>query len=82
MIVQARMVKSRGKKSEFQCLSQLYTDIVESTAIVVYILTVVQRRWGEDYTLVTNGLELLDSPGTRGTNLQVCYQIGLWSCDQ
>ena len=82
-IVQARMVKSRGKKPEFQCLSQLYTDIVESTANVDCILTVVQRRWGEDYTLVTNdGLELLDSPGTRGTNLQVCYQIGLWSRDQ
>ena len=59
------MVKSRGKKPEFQCLSQLYTDIVESTANVDYILTVVQRRWSEDYTLVTNdGLELLDSPGT------------------
>ena len=65
------MVKSRGKKPEFQCVSQLYTDIVESTANVDYILTVVQRRWGEDYTLVTNdGLELLDSPGTRGKNLQ------------
>ena len=69
--------------AEFECLSQLYTDIVESTANVDYILTVVQRRWSEDYTLVTNdGLELLDSPGTRSTNLQVCYQIGLWSCDQ
>ena len=33
-------------------------------------LTTVQRRWGKDYTLVTNdGLEPLDSPGTRGKNL-------------
>ena len=51
-------------------MSQLYTDISETTANVDYILTIVQRRWGEDYTLVTNdGLELLDSPGTRGKNL-------------
>ena len=59
------MVKSCGKKPEFQCLRQLYTDKMESTANIDYILTVVQRRWGEDYTLVTNdGLKLLDSPGT------------------
>ena len=63
------MIKSHGKKPEFQCLSQLYTDITDTTANVDYILTIVPRRWGEDYTLVTNnGLELLDSPGTRGKN--------------
>jgi len=66
-IIQARMIKSRGKKPEFHSLSQLYTDIGESTANVDYILTVVQRRWGEDYTLVTSdGLELHESSGTRG----------------
>ena len=53
-----------GKSQNFN-VSMLYTDIVESTANIDYILTVVQRHWGEDYTLVTNdGLELLDSPGT------------------
>ena len=38
-------MKSRGKKPEFQCLSQLYTDISETTANIDYILTIVQRRF-------------------------------------
>ena len=63
-VIQAR------KRPEIQCLSQICTDIVESTAKVDYILTVVQRCWVEDYTHVTNdGLEFLDSPGTQGTKL-------------
>ena len=61
------MIKSHWKKPEVQCLSQLYTDITDTTANIVFTLTIIQRRWGEEFTLVTNdGLELLDSPGTRG----------------
>ena len=33
------MVKSRGQKPEFQCLSQLYTDIVESITIFGIFIT-------------------------------------------
>ena len=64
------MIKSHGKKPEVQCLSQLYMDITDTTANIDYTLTIiVQRRWGEEFTLVTNdGLELLDSLGTRGKN--------------
>ena len=68
-IVQARVIKSHGKKPEAQCLRQLYMDITDTTANIDYTLTIVQRRWGEEFTLVTNdGLEFLDSLGTRGKN--------------
>ena len=63
--------------------------MVESTANVEYILTLVQRRWGEDYIIVTNdGLQLEDSPATQGTvsiivnvlfyNVRIIIGITFW----
>ena len=56
-----------GKKIEFQCQSQTFIELVDSTANVEHILSVIQRRWGSDYTLVTqDGLQLEESPATQG----------------
>ena len=61
------MTKHAKGKVAFQPVNQTYIDLVESTANVEYILTLVQRRWGEDYIIVTNdGLQLEDSPATQG----------------
>ena len=66
-VVKAEMTKHAKGKVAFQPVNQTYIDLVESTANVEYILTLVQRRWGEDYIIVTNdGLQLEDSPATQG----------------
>lgn len=57
-----------GKKIEFQPHSQTFIELVDSVANVDHILGVVQRRWGSDYTLVTqDGLQLEESPATQGS---------------
>ena len=54
-----------GKKIDFQPQSQIFIDLVDSTANVD---GVVQRRWGSDYILVTqDGLQLEESPATQGS---------------
>jgi len=51
-------------KIEFSQEAQMHLDISEN---VRYILEEVQRRWGEEYMLVTlDGLELEDCEGTQG----------------
>ena len=54
-----------GKKIDFQPQSQIFIDLVDSTANVD---GVVQCRWGSDYILVTqDGLQLEESPATQGS---------------
>jgi len=51
-------------KIEFSQEAQMHLDISENAR---YILEEVQRRWGEEYMLVTlDGLELEDCEGTQG----------------
>ena len=46
---------------------QTFVDVTESTSNVNYVRNAVQKRWGEEYTLVTaDGLEIEDSSGTQG----------------
>ena len=41
--------------------------VVESTATVPYLSSMIQEKWGKGYVLVTiDGLRLEDSDGTRG----------------
>ena len=52
---------------EFHHIGQFFVDITEATANVNYIVSVVQRKWGEDHTIVTaDRLQLEDCSGTQG----------------
>ncbi len=66
-IIQATLTFPNGK-ANFQKIGQIYIDVVESTATVLYISSVIRAEFGDDYVLVTNdGLELTDGTGTKGT---------------
>ena len=66
-VVQARLKWLPNGRPEFKQSGQLFVDITEATANVQYVQSVVQSRWGPDYILVTaDGLQLDDSPGTKG----------------
>ena len=65
-VIKATMSR-QGKKTEFLPISQTYLDIVESTANLEHILSIIHKRWGTEYTIVTSdGLPLEDSPATQG----------------
>ena len=67
-IVQATLKWLSNGKPEFNHLGQLFVDITEATANVHYILSVVQKKWGRDYNIVTaDGLQLDDCSGTQGS---------------
>ena len=69
-IIQAHLNFTCGK-SQFEELGQIFVEISEGTANVSFISSIVQTELGSKYILVTNdGLELHDSPGTRGTNIE------------
>lgn len=66
-VVKATMCRQGKRKAEFQPISQTYLELVESTANLEHILSIIQKRWGTEYTLVTSdGLPLEDSPATQG----------------
>ena len=66
-IIQAGVVHGQNNKISFVNHSQMFTTIVESTATVPYLSSMIQDKWGEGYVLVTSdGLRLEDSDGTRG----------------
>ena len=66
-IVQATMKRLASGKTEFVTVNQTFVDVTEITANVHYISSVVQRKWGSQYVLVTSdGLKLDDSSGTQG----------------
>ncbi len=71
-VVKATMCRQGKRKPEFQPISQTYLDLIDSTANLEHIHSIVQRRWGTEYTIVTNdGLPLEDSPATQGW---FCYR--------
>ena len=65
-VVRASMKRLANGKCEFANHGQTFVDVTESTSNVNYIRNAVQKRWGEEYTLVTaDGLEIEDSSGTQ-----------------
>ena len=69
-IVKAEMERSRTGKVDFTQEAQMHVDLIETTANVEYVLSEVQRRWGDQYVLVTiDGLELEDCEGTKGQKM-------------
>ena len=66
-VVQASLKRLASGKCEFVHLGQTFVNVNEANANVDYITSVVQRRWGSHYILVTaDGLEIEDSSGTEG----------------
>lgn len=68
-VVKAIMEGGGGGKCKpsFQTIQQTYIELQESTANVHYVRDEVSRTWGSLYVLVTSdGLQLEDSPATRG----------------
>ena len=55
----------------------MFTTVVESTALISYLSSMIQEKWGEGYLLVTSdGLRLEDSDGTRGMYKPI-HSIGI-----
>ena len=66
-VVQASMERLPSGKCEFSHMGQMCVDVTESTANVNYIRSVVQKRWGSDYSLVrADGLQIEDNSRTQG----------------
>lgn len=66
-VFQAKVSKTSTGKLMFDKVGQAFIDVTESTANVLYITSVVQRKWGKGYKLVTgDGLTIDDSSGTQG----------------
>ena len=66
-IIQASMKRLANGKVEFLAQNQTFVDVTEATANLHYISSAVQRKWGQEYSLVTSdGLKLDDSSGTQG----------------
>ena len=64
-IIRASMTMT-GRTAHFQHLRQTL-EMVDSTANLEYVVTLVQKRWGPEYVIVTNdGLKLEESPATQG----------------
>lgn len=65
-IIQARLANGNV---EFLAQNQTFVDVTEATANFHYISIslAIQRKWGQEYILVTSdGLKLDDSSGTQG----------------
>jgi len=67
-ITKAEMKKSSGsKKPEFYATGQTYIELVDATANVEFVMGTIQKRWGNNFVIVSNdGLELEDVPATQG----------------
>ena len=73
-VIKANLEYRPNGKPEFSHTGQTFIDLCESTANVHYITNVIQRKWGEDYVLVTaDGLRIDDSSGTQGTISVIFY---------
>lgn len=67
-VVQAGFKRQSGGRPEFTPQNQTFVDLTEATANVNYVTSVIQRRWGTEYVMVTSdGLKIDDSSGTQGT---------------
>jgi hypothetical protein len=63
-IVQASMQRLPSCKMEFLAQNQTFVDVTEVTANLHYISSAIQRKWGQEYVIVTSdGLKLDDSSG-------------------
>ena len=66
-IIQASVRRLSSGKLEFLPQNQTFVDVTEATANLHYVSSAVQRKWGQEYTLVTSdGLKVDDSSGTKG----------------
>ena len=66
-IIQASVRRLSNGKLEFSPQNQTFVDVTEATANLHYVSSAVQRKWGQEYTLVTSdGLKVDDSSGTKG----------------
>ena len=64
-VTKASVKRLANGNLEFMAHNQTFVDVTEATAIVNYVSSAVQRKWGSDYNLVTSdGLKLDDSSGT------------------
>ena len=58
---------SAGGKANFEPISTMYLEMYESSANVTLKRAAMQRKWGQEFTLVTSdGVELEESSGTEG----------------
>lgn len=74
-IVQAKLSFLENNKPEFEANNQTFIEVTEETANVNYILSAIQRKWGESYTVVTSdGLQIDDCSGTQGKLLCDLYK--------
>ena len=56
-----------GHTANFKLSSVAFIELVDGTANLGYISTVIKNKWGEDCVIVTNeGLRLEDSSATQG----------------
>lgn len=65
-IVRANMHRRPSGKPDFQALSQTHVELVEATANLEYIMTIVERKWPDHIIVTSDGLALDDSPSTQG----------------
>ena len=66
-VIKATMECLRTGKVEFLQEEQMHIDVSESNANVQFVTNEMQRRWGNNYVIVTtDGLELEDCEGTKG----------------
>ena len=64
-----RKVSGHGKV-EFECFENIFVEVNTSTSNIAFVKSYVQKRLGENYTVVSkDGLEIFDSPTTRGMSL-------------
>ena len=69
------MKKNERGKVDFSTISQMYVEINSENANVVYIEGEIKKKWGEEYSLVTNdGIRLEDHTSTQGKKL-ICHSL-------
>ena len=60
------MKRLSSGKIDFSNIDQTFIDIIDATANVNYICGVIQRKWGNNYTIVTSdGLKIDDCSATQ-----------------
>ena len=52
-LVRAHLSRAYNGKPEFIKLGQAFVDVTDATANVYYITRVIQKKWGEEYVLMT-----------------------------
>ena len=66
-VFQASLRRLSNGKCEFSIMGHIFIDVDESTANVNYIRSVVQRKCGAEYTLVSaDGYEVENTERTQG----------------